>query len=160
MGHCPLRNRAMNDDHLKFKPLRPFLDTLLAFLRQSAGPLNRHSNGDLESLEVGMKHSRVAIAVAASLFFAGCSSQAQRTAGPDQLARITAGGYTREGCLLNLKLTAREKNVRLVPDDLQVESNWLMLIFPFLNQEGYRCSASFTERTKRPLSKDPLYPID
>ncbi len=108
-----------------------------------------------------MKHSRVALAVAASLFFVGCSSHAQRAVGgPDQPARITAGGYTREGCLLNLKLTAREKSVRLVPDDVQVESNWLMLIFPFLNQEGYRCSATFTERTKRPLSKDPLYPID
>lgn len=108
-----------------------------------------------------MKHSGVALAVAASLFFVGCSSHAQRAVGgPDHPARITAGGYTREGCLLNLKLTAREKSVRLVPDDVQVESNWLMLIFPFLNQEGYQCSASFTERTKRPLSKDPLYPID
>ncbi|HSA86330.1 MAG TPA: hypothetical protein VLE46_09115 [Nitrospira sp.] len=108
-----------------------------------------------------MKHSRVALAVAASLFFVGCSSYAQRAVGgSDQPARITAGGYTREGCLLNLKLTAREKSVRLVADDVQVESNWIMLIFPFLNQEGYRCSASFTERTKRPMSKDPLYPID
>jgi hypothetical protein len=108
-----------------------------------------------------MKRFYVALAVVVSMFLAACASQANKVAGgPDSPGKLTASGYTKEGCLLNLKLAARDKNARLVPDDIQVEVNWLMSIFPFLNQEGYRCSGSFIERVKRPLSKDPLYPID
>jgi hypothetical protein len=103
----------------------------------------------------------VVLTVVASIFFAGCASHADKSAGgSDRSARVTASGYTKEGCLLNLKLTARERSVRLIPDDVHVEASWLMLIFPFLNQEAYRCSGSFIERVKRPASKDPLYPIE
>jgi hypothetical protein len=108
-----------------------------------------------------MKRVYATLAVVASMFLAGCVSHTDKAAGgSDRSARVTAGGYTKEGCLLNLKLTAREKSVRLIPDDVQVDANWLMLIFPFLNQEAYRCSGSFIERVKRPASKDPLYPIE
>ncbi len=108
-----------------------------------------------------MKRFFVVLLVVASMFLAACSFHANKAAeGPDEHGRLTASGYTQEGCLLNLKLAARERNVRLAPDDLHVETNSFMLLFPFLNHEGYRCSASFTEREKRPLSKDPLYPFD
>ena len=101
------------------------------------------------------------LVVVASVFLVGCASRTDKaTGGSDQSAKVTASGFTKEGCLLNLKLTARERSVRLVPDDVQVEANWLMLIFPFLNQGGYQCSGSFIERTKLPSSKDPFYPID
>src|SRR5689334_2949391 len=99
-----------------------------------------------------MKRFFVVLPVLASMFFVACASHANKE-GP---GRVTASGYTKEGCLLNLKLTARERNVRLVPDDFQVEDNLLMFLFPFLNHEGYRCSGSFIE--KQPLKKDPLYP--
>lgn len=101
----------------------------------------------------------VVCGVVASIFLVACSSHANKAAG-GRLGTLTASGYTQAGCLLNLKQTAREKNVRLVPDDVQVEVNWLMFLFPFLNHEGYQCSGSFTEREKRSLGKDPLYPID
>ncbi|NGZ11126.1 MAG: hypothetical protein CV088_17375 [Nitrospira sp. LK70] len=109
-----------------------------------------------------MKRFFVVLAVVAPLLLVACTSHVNQGAGggPDGSRRITASGYTEEGCLLNLKLAAREKNVRLVPDDLQVKTNMLMYIFPFLNEEGYHCSASFIEREKRPLSKDPLYPFE
>ncbi|HEU5407570.1 MAG TPA: hypothetical protein VFU48_07370, partial [Nitrospira sp.] len=111
--------------------------------------------------EVVMKRFSVMLAIVAPMFLVACASHADKTAGGrDDLGRVTASGYTKEGCLLNLKLMARERNVRLVPDDLQVESNALMFLFPFLNHESYRCSGSFIERAKRPLSKDPLYPFD
>jgi hypothetical protein len=112
-------------------------------------------------LEVAMKRFCATLTVVASMFLAGCASHTDKaTGGPDRSARVTANGYTKEGCLLNLKLTARERSARLIPDDVQVESSWLMLIFPFLNQEAYRCSGSVIERVKRPTSKDPLYPIE
>ncbi|MBH0202249.1 MAG: hypothetical protein HP496_08140 [Nitrospira sp.] len=108
-----------------------------------------------------MKLFCATLVVVASMFLAGCTSHPDKAAGgSDRSARITASGYTKEGCLLNLKLTARERSVRVVPDDVQVDANWLMLVFPFLNQEGYRCSGSFIERAQRPSSKDPFYPID
>jgi hypothetical protein len=95
------------------------------------------------------------------MFLVACASPANKATGePSEPGRVTATGYTKEGCLLNLKLTAREKNVRLVPDDLQVGTPWFMFLFPFLNHEGYQCSASFIEREKRPVSKDSLYPFD
>jgi hypothetical protein len=108
-----------------------------------------------------MKRFSVVLAVVASMFLVACSSQSNKAAGgPDQPRRITASGYTEAGCLLNLKVAAREKNVRLIPNDVQVETNFLMLLFPFLNDEGYRCSGNSVEREKRSLGKDPLYPID
>ena len=108
-----------------------------------------------------MKCFFVVLAVVAPMFLVACASHANKaTGGWDGPGKVTASGYTKEGCLLNLKLTARERNVRLVPDDLQVETPWFMFLFPFLNHEGYRCSGSFIERQKRPLSKDPLYPFD
>lgn len=108
-----------------------------------------------------MKGLCIALAVVALMSLMACASQTPKSAGkPDRPGKVTASGYTREGCLLNLKLEAREKNVRLVPDDVEVDSNFIMLVFPFLNQEGYRCSGSYIERTKRSSGKDPLYPID
>ncbi|OQW33075.1 MAG: hypothetical protein A4E19_06945 [Nitrospira sp. SG-bin1] len=99
--------------------------------------------------------------VVASMLLAACASPAHKSGGgSDGPGRVTASGYTKEGCLLNLKLAARERKGRLVPDDVQIKTNWLMLVFPFLNQEGYHCSGSFTEREKRSLSKDPLYPME
>lgn len=108
-----------------------------------------------------MKRFSIVLAVAASMFLVSCASRADKAGGgPDERRRITASGYTEEGCVLNLKLIARERNVRLISDDLQVETNMFMVVFPFMNYEGYRCSASFVEREKRPVSKDPLYPMD
>ncbi|MDC8448368.1 MAG: hypothetical protein LV473_08415 [Nitrospira sp.] len=108
-----------------------------------------------------MKRLFAVVTVIAPMFLVACASHANKaTGGPDEPRKVTASGYTKEGCLFNLKLTARERNVRLVPDDLQVETNSFMLLFPFLDHEGYRCSGSFIERQKRPLSKDSLYPID
>ena len=110
---------------------------------------------------VVMRRFFVVLAVIAPMFLVACASHANKaTGGSSEPGRVTASGYTKEGCLLNLKLTARERNVRLVPDDLQVETPWFMFFFPFLNHEGYRCSGSFIEREKRPLSKDSLYPFD
>lgn len=108
-----------------------------------------------------MKHCYVVLIVLASMFLVACASQTNKPAsGPGQPKMVTATGYSQEGCLLNLKLAARDKNGRLVPDDVQVETNYLMLFFPFLNQDGYRCSGSYIERAKRSAGKDPLYPID
>lgn len=103
----------------------------------------------------------VVLAVVASMLLVACASYANKTAGgADRREKVTASGYTQEGCLLNLKLEAREKNVRLVPDDVEVERNTLIFLFPFLNHEGYRCSGSVVERERRPIGKDPLYPFD
>lgn len=108
-----------------------------------------------------MNRFYVLIAVVASMFLVACASQTNQAAGgPDRTKRVTATGYTEGGCLLNLKLAAREKNARLLPDDVQVKSNFFLSLFPFLNQEGYHCSGSFIEREKRPSGRDPLYPID
>ena len=108
-----------------------------------------------------MKRFLVVLAVAAPMVLVACASNANKGAGgTDGPGKVTATGYTKDGCLLNLKITAREKNVRLVSDEFQMESNWFSFLFPFVNHEGYRCSANSTEREKRPLSKDPLYPFD
>lgn len=108
-----------------------------------------------------MRRFFAVLAVVAPMFLVACASHVNKAAGgSDGPEKVTATGYTKEGCLLNLKLTARERNVRLVPGDLQVETPAFMFLFPFLNHEGYRCSGSFIERQKRPLSKDPLYPFD
>lgn len=96
-----------------------------------------------------------------SLFLSSCASQVDQVpgeAGP--LGKVTAKGYTREGCLLNLKLAAREQKVRLKPDNVTVDSNMLLLMFPFLNQEGYQCTGVVVERQKRVTTRDNLYPID
>ena len=116
--------------------------------------------GTKKYFEVVMKRFFVVLAVVVPMcFVVGCASHANKTVGgPDGPGKVTASGYTKEGCLLNLKITARERNVRLVPDDFQVEASLFMFIFPFLNYEGYRCSWSFTE--KQPLKKDPLYPFE
>jgi hypothetical protein len=103
----------------------------------------------------------VVLAVVASMLLVACASHANKAAGgADRREKVTASGYTQEGCLLNLKLEARERNGRLLPDDVEVERNTLMLFFPFLNQEGYQCSGSFVEREKRPSGRDPFYPFD
>ncbi len=108
-----------------------------------------------------MKPFHGVLAVIALLFLVACASDTHTAGGAsDRSGKLTASGYTEEGCLLNLKLTAREKSVRLMPDDVQVDRNFFMLLFPFLNHEGYQCSGSFTERAKRPPIKDSLYPID
>lgn len=108
-----------------------------------------------------MKLFFMVLAVVAPMFLVACVSHLNKAAGgSDGSKKVTATGYTKEGCLLNLKLTALERNVRLVPDDLQVEANSLLFLFPFSDHEGYRCSGSFVEREKRPLSKDPLYPFE
>lgn len=97
----------------------------------------------------------------ASLSVLSCASQADHVPGEaGQLGKITAHGYTREGCFMNLKLAAREQNVRLKPDDVTVHSNTLLLIFPFLNQEAYQCTGVVVERQKRTTPRDGLYPID
>lgn len=117
--------------------------------------------GTYRFIEVVMKRFFVVLAVVASMFLVACAPRADKAAGGlDGRGRITASGYTKEGCLLNLKLIAREKNVRLVPDDVQTEATAFLFLLPIVNHEGYRCSASFIEREKRPSSKDPLYPID
>ncbi|MBX3324558.1 MAG: hypothetical protein U0223_14770 [Nitrospira sp.] len=97
----------------------------------------------------------------ASMFLSSCASQADQVSGSaGQLGKITANGYTKEGCLLNLKLAAREQRVRLNPDDVTLNSNTFLLIFPFLNQEAYQCTGVVVERRKRPTMRDNLYPID
>ena len=117
--------------------------------------------GASRCIEGVMKRFFMVLAVVASMFLVACASRGDKTAGgQDGLGRITATGYTEEGCLLNLKLIARERNVRLIPDDVQTEATSFIFLVPIVNHEGYRCSASFIERKKRPLSKDPLYPMD
>lgn len=97
----------------------------------------------------------------ASLFLSSCASQADQVpGGSGQVGKITASGYTKEGCFLNLKLEAREQRVRLNPDHVTVDSNILLLIFPFLNQEAYQCTGVVVERQKRLTTRDNLYPID
>ena len=99
--------------------------------------------------------------IVALLLISGCASQGNEVAGESKQAeRVTASGYTKEGCFLNLKLAAREQSARLNPDNVTMDSKILPLLFPFLNQEGYQCSGVVVERRKRPSSRDSLYPID
>ena len=99
--------------------------------------------------------------LAYSLFVVACMPQTKQPAGDSsQPTRVTATGYSKEGCLLNLKLEARERNMRLNPDDVQVDSKALTLLFPFFDHEGYRCSGAVTEREKRIFTRDSLYPVD
>jgi len=103
----------------------------------------------------------VLLCLAYSSFVVACAPQTKQTAGDSsQLTRVTATGYSKEGCLLNLKLEARERNMRLNPDDVQIDSKSLMLLFPFFDREGYRCSGAVTEREKRIFTRDSLYPVD
>ncbi len=113
------------------------------------------------SVEVAMSPWVRVLSLLASLLASSCASQAdQAPGGASPVGRITAHGYTREGCFLNLKLAAREQNVRLKPDDVTVHSNTFLLIFPFLNQEAYQCTGVVVERQKRTTPRDGLYPID
>ena len=99
--------------------------------------------------------------ILALLFLLSCASQTDQVpGGTSQLGKVTANGYTKEGCLLNLKLAAREQNIRLKPDDVTLNSNTLLLIFPFLNQEAYQCTGVGVERQKRFTTRDNLYPVD
>lgn len=99
--------------------------------------------------------------IVVSLLMSACVSQTDKVVGESkQTERVTASGYTKEGCLLNLKLAAREQNARLNPDDVTLNSNMWLLIFPFLNQEAYQCSGVVVGRQKRINRLDSLYPID
>lgn len=103
----------------------------------------------------------IGLGVVLSLFLFACTSQTKKGAGdPNQPGKVTASGYSKEGCLLNLKLEARERNMRLNPNDVKVETNSLMFFFAILDHEGYQCSGSVTEREKRIFSRDSLYPVD
>lgn len=107
-------------------------------------------------------HSAVRVlSILASLLLFSCASQTDQVpGGAGQLGKVTANGYTKEGCFLNLKLAAREQRVRLNPDDVTVNTNILLLMFPFLNQEGYQCTGVVVERQKRVTTRDNLYPVD
>jgi len=108
-----------------------------------------------------MKIPSMVLCLAYSLFIIACAPQTKKTAdGSGQPIRVTASGYSKEGCLLNLKLEARERNMRLNPNDVELDSNSLRFFFPFFAREGYRCSGSVTEREKRVFSRDSLYPVD
>ncbi|MDH5739754.1 MAG: hypothetical protein OEY77_05460 [Nitrospira sp.] len=108
-----------------------------------------------------MKIHSIGLGVVLLLFLFACTSQTKKAPGDSsQPTTVTARGYSKEGCLLNLKLEARERNMRLNPDDVQVETTSLMFFFTILDHEGYRCSGSVTEREKRIFSKDSLYPVD
>lgn len=109
-----------------------------------------------------MKIPSMLLCVAYSLFVIACAPQkTKKTAGDSsQPLRITASGYSKEGCLLNLKLEARERNMRLIPHDVHVDSDPFRFFFPFLDREGYRCSGAVTEREKRVFTRDSLYPVD
>jgi hypothetical protein len=101
------------------------------------------------------------LGILASLLLLSCATQVDQVpGGADHLGKVTAHGYTKEGCLLNLKMAAREQHLRLKPDDVTVNSNILLLMFPFLNQEGYQCIGVGVERPKRFTTRDGLYPID
>ena len=101
------------------------------------------------------------LCLAYSLFVVACTPQTKQAVGDSgQPTRVTATGYSKEGCLLNLKLEARERDMRLNPDDVQVDSKSLMLLFPFFDREGYRCSGAVTERERRIFTRDSLYPVD
>ncbi len=101
------------------------------------------------------------LGILASLLLSSCASPTdQVSGGAGQLGKVTANGYTKEGCMLNLKLAAREQRVRLNPDDVTLNSNIFLLMFPFLNQEAYRCAGTVVERQKRFTTRDNLYPID
>ncbi|MDH4083245.1 MAG: hypothetical protein OEV99_06080 [Nitrospira sp.] len=108
-----------------------------------------------------MKIHSIGLGVLLSLFLFACTSPTKKATGdPNQPGQVTARGYSKEGCLLNLKLEARERNMRLNPNDVKVETNSLMFFFTVLDYEGYRCSGSVTEREKRVFSQDSLYPVD
>jgi hypothetical protein len=112
-------------------------------------------------IELTMKIHSIGLGVILSLFLFACTSQTKKAAGdPNQPGKVTASGYSKEGCLLNLKLEARERNMRLNPNDVQVNTNSLAFFLLFLDYEGYRCSGSVTEREKRIFSRDSLYPVD
>ena len=108
-----------------------------------------------------MKIAFIGLCLTYSLFVAACAPQMKKAADDSsQAMRVTASGYSKEGCFLNLKLEARERNMRLNPDDVQVDSNPLRFLFPFFDREGYRCSGAVTEREKRVFTRDSLYPVD
>jgi hypothetical protein len=115
----------------------------------------------LNVIEVAMNPAVRVLGLLTSLFLSSCASQTDQVSGEaGQPGKITANGYTKEGCFLNLKLAAREQRVRLNPDDVRLDSNTFLLIFPFLNQEAYRCTGVVVERQKRVTIRDNLYPID
>ncbi|MDK2741423.1 MAG: hypothetical protein H8K03_14145 [Nitrospira sp.] len=99
------------------------------------------------------------LGIVSSLFLVACASQTKQPVG-DPSARITATGYTQDGCLLNLKLEARQRNMRLNPEDVEVGTNWFSFFFPILNHEGYQCSGSGIAGGKRVFNKDPFYPVE
>lgn len=108
-----------------------------------------------------MKIPSSMLVIVCLVFVVACTSQTKNAAGDSsQPKTVSASGYSQEGCLLNLKLEARERNMRLNPDDVQVHSSSFLFLFPFLNREGYRCSGTVTEREKRVFFRDSLYPID
>jgi hypothetical protein len=108
-----------------------------------------------------MKIPFMVVYAACSLLVVACAPQTNKTTvDSSQSLRITASGYSKEGCLLNLKLEARERNMRLNPNDVQVESSSFRFFFPFLAREGFRCSGAVTQREKRAFTRDSLYPMD
>jgi hypothetical protein len=108
-----------------------------------------------------MKVPSMVLCLAYSLFVVACAPQTKKTAGDSrQPLRITASGFSKEVCLLNLKLEARERNMRLIPNGVQVDSGVLRFFFPLFAREGYRCSGTITEREKRVFTRDSLYPVD
>jgi hypothetical protein len=108
-----------------------------------------------------MKNICLTLGLVHFLILCACASQGDKTAkDPNQPARLTASGYTKEGCLVNLKVAAHEQNVRLNPKDVTFDTDSFLFLFPILNHEGHRCTGGILERERRFGSKDSLYPID
>jgi hypothetical protein len=112
-------------------------------------------------LTIAMKHFFRVMCLLYSFTLFACAAQSNTPSGESSPSkRMTASGYTKEGCLLNLKVAAREQSMRLDPNDLDASADAVALIFPFLNREGYHCSGAVSERPKRSRIPDPLYPIN
>lgn len=109
-----------------------------------------------------MRHARTILSTVLSVVLLGCASEGTKPdASSNEPITISARGYTADGCVFNLSREAREQKLRLNLNEVEVNTSLFFLIFPILDQEGYRCSGPALTAPRRQFMDGDvsLYPV-
>lgn len=111
---------------------------------------------------VAKQYCGLVMGLVTAVFLLSCASpHDKRTSGEKQFGRLSATGYTEFGCLINLRDEARERSVRLKPNDFEVSQNMFSWLFPMVDREGYQCSGSILPPRPPTMGGDTsLYPVN
>lgn len=109
-----------------------------------------------------MRRRWIILNLSMAFFLVSCASETETLRdNPNGPEKLSATGYTEYGCLVNLKTEAHERNVRLDPKSITVNSSLFSSFFAVLDHEGYQCSGMVRAPLRPFMGGDTsLYPIN